>query len=71
MLFPVIVLAAAAFVLVGVYVATRRTTAAGEHPAGEDEAAVRETEAEFAAAEAYQAEWREEEHEQHPPESLY
>ena len=37
----------------------RRRTAEGEHPTGEDAAARAETEREFAAAEAYEAEWRE------------
>jgi hypothetical protein len=39
------------------FVAARRRTAAGEHPAGDAEL----TEQEFEAAEAYQAKWQEEE----------
>jgi hypothetical protein len=70
-LFPVIILAVTAFVLVGIYLATRRTTAAGEFAPGEDEAARLRTEEEFAEAEAYQEQWREEQHREHPPEELY
>ena len=44
-------------VVVG-FVATRRRTAAGEHPAGEDAAERARIEQEFADAEAYEAEWR-------------
>jgi uncharacterized membrane protein len=40
------------------FVATRRRTAAGEHPAGEDAEARARIEQEFAEAEAYEAEWR-------------
>ena len=40
------------------FVATRRKTAAGEHPADEDAEARARTEQEFAEAEAYEAEWR-------------
>ena len=42
------------------FVATRRRTVAGEHPATEDAEARARTEQEFAAAEAYEAKWREE-----------
>ena len=38
----------------------RRRTTAFEHPAGEDAAARARTEQEFAEAEAYEAQWREE-----------
>lgn len=47
--------------LVVAFAATRRSKRAGEHPATEDDAT---TEAEFAAAEAYQEQWREDEHKQ-------
>jgi hypothetical protein len=70
MYFGVIAFAVAAFVLVGAYLATRRSKASAEHPPGEDEADLQRNEDEFAAAEAYQAEWREEEH-KHTPDSLY
>ena len=53
------------------FLASRRSKAAVEHPAGETEADRQRTEQEFAAAEAYQEEWREEQHKEHPPESLY
>jgi flagellar basal body-associated protein FliL len=52
------------------FVATRRRTAAGEHPAGEDAQARAETEQEFAEAEAYQAKWREEDKERYHQERL-
>ena len=38
----------------------RRRTTAFEHPPGEDDAARGRTEQEFAEAEAYEAQWREE-----------
>ena len=67
---PVIVLAAIAVPLLIVgYIAMRRTKAAGEHPANEDEQTRRRTEDEFAASEAYQEEWREEER-KHRPDTL-
>jgi hypothetical protein len=69
---PIIVIAAIAVpVLVIAFMASRRTTAAVEHPATEDDAARTRNEQEFADAEAYQEQWREEEHEKHKPESLY
>jgi len=46
-------------VLIG-FAATRRRTVAGEHPASEDARARARTAQEFAEAEAYEAEWREE-----------
>jgi hypothetical protein len=51
-------------------VATRRRTVAGEHPAGEDAQAKARTEEEFAAAEAYEAEWREKDKERYRQEDL-
>ncbi len=69
---PVIIIAAIAIpVLVIAFLATRRSNAAGEHPSGENEADRLRTEQEFADAEAYQEEWRSEQHKEHPPESLY
>ena len=55
----VFALVAVPLVVIG-FVATRRRTAVGEHPASEDprERALREQE--FAEAEAYEAKWREE-----------
>ena len=40
------------------FVASRRRTAAGEHPESEDAEAKALTEQEFAEAEAYEAKWR-------------
>jgi uncharacterized membrane protein len=61
-LFPVIAFVVIAVPLVVIaFFAMRRTKQAGEHPPGEDEATRARTEQEFAAAEAYQEEWREEE----------
>jgi hypothetical protein len=42
------------------FVAVRRRTVAGEHPANEDGQASAELEQEFEEAEAYQVEWRKE-----------
>lgn len=52
------------------FAATRRRTAAGEHPADEDAAARTETEREFAEAEAYEEKWREEDKERYHQERL-
>ena len=58
---PWIIIALVAIPLVVIaFVATRRRTAAGEHPASEDAQARAETENEFAQAEAYEAKWHEE-----------
>ena len=66
-----IVLAVVAVPLVVVgFVATRRRTVAGEHPASEDEQAKALTEKEFAEAEAYEAEWHEKDKERYRHERL-
>jgi hypothetical protein len=62
-------LVAVPLVVVG-FVATRRKTVAGEHPAGEDAQARALTEQEFAEAEAYEAKWREEDKERYHEERL-
>ena len=49
--------------------AVARSKAAGEHPPGEDAATRARTEDEFAAAEAYQEQWREEER-KHPRDTI-
>lgn len=56
-------------VVVG-YAASCRRTAAGEHRANEDAQAKAETEREFAAAEAYEEKWREEDKEKYRHERL-
>ena len=57
---PWIIVAVVAVPLVVVaFVVARRNTAAGEHPAVEDDAARLRTEQEFAEAEAYEAKWHE------------
>jgi hypothetical protein len=56
-------------VVVG-FVVSRRRTAAGEHPAGENAEERARTEQEFAEAEAYDAKWREEDKERHREERL-
>jgi hypothetical protein len=67
----VLVLPVLAFVVIALpllvlaFVAVRRMKAGGERPMAEDEATRSRTEAEFAAAEAYQEQWREEE-KKHP-----
>lgn len=53
-----------------VFVATRRRTVAGEQLANEDAEERARTEQEFAAAEAYDAEWREQDKERHRQERL-
>jgi hypothetical protein len=54
-------------VVVG-FVAARRRTIAGEHPASEDAQARALTEQEFAEAEAYEDKWREEDKERYDQE---
>ncbi len=68
---PWIIIAVVAVPLVVIgFVASRRRTAAGEHPAGEDAAARARTEQEFAEAEAYEAKWREQDKEKFHKERL-
>jgi len=52
------------------FVVARRNTAAGEHPALEDDAARTRTEQEFADAEAYEAKWHEADKERYHEERL-
>jgi hypothetical protein len=60
---PVVIIAAVAVPLVILaFLAMRRSTSAGEHPAAETEADRLRTEQEFEESERYQAEWREEQH---------
>jgi uncharacterized membrane protein len=66
---PWIVMAVVAVPLVVVgFVAARRRTIAGEHPASEDAQARALTEQEFAEAEAYEAKWREKDKERYDQE---
>ena len=69
---PVIIIACVAIpVLVIAFMASRadhRGGRAARHGGRRDEA---RNEQEFADAEAYQEQWREEEHKHHPPDSLY
>ncbi len=63
---PIIIVAVIAIpLLVIAFAAMRRTKSAGEHPADETAADRRRTEQEFAEAERYQEQWREEQH-SHP-----
>jgi hypothetical protein len=55
--------------LVLAFRAMRRTKTVGEHPAPEDAAAQARIKDEFAAAEAYQEEWRAEER-KHPRDTI-
>ena len=48
-------------ILVLAFRATRRSKAVGEHPVPEDDRTKQRIEQEFAEAEAYQEQWREEE----------
>ncbi len=52
------------------FVASRRRKDAGERPATEDAQARAETEREFAAAEAYEEKWREQDKERYRQERL-
>lgn len=49
------------------FTSMRRRTAAAEHPVTEDAGACARTEREFAEAEAYEAQWREENKDHHQP----
>jgi hypothetical protein len=70
MLFPVVsfVVIAVPLVVIGFFV-VRRSKATGEHPPGETPEQQARIEAEFAEAEAYQEEWREEER-KHPRDTI-
>jgi hypothetical protein len=73
---PIIIFAAVLVpLLVIAFLANRRRTAAGEHEttgdAATDAATQQEYEDVFAQAEAYQEQWREEQHKQHPDDRLY
>jgi len=69
-LFPVIIFAVIAIpLLVLAFRATQRSKEQGEHPVPEDDATRQRTEDEFAAAEAYQEQWREEE-KKHPRDTI-
>lgn len=65
----IIALVAVPLLVIG-FVATRRRTAAGEHPASEDARTRARTEQEFAEAEAYEAKWREQDKEKYHQERL-
>ena len=70
MLLPVIIIVIVVIpLLVVAFRAATRSKSAGEHPVTEDAATVERTEQEFAAAEAYQEQWREEE-KKHQPDTL-
>jgi FtsZ-interacting cell division protein ZipA len=55
--------------LVVAYRASRRSRVTGEHPIPEDDRTKRRIEQEFAEAEAYQEQWREEE-KKHPRDTI-
>jgi len=55
--------------LVVAFRATRRTKVAGEHPVPEDDGTKQKIEQEFAEAEKYQEQWREEE-KKHPRDTI-
>ena len=68
---PWLILALVAVPLVVIaFAASRRRTIAGEHPAGEDAEDRARTEQEFEEAEAYEAEWREQDKERFHQERL-
>ena len=68
---PWIIIAVVAVPLMVIaFMASRRRTIAGEHPASEDGGTKALTEQEFAEAEAYEAEWRERDKEKFHQERL-
>lgn len=68
---PWIIIALVAIPLVVIaFLATRRRTAAGEHPVSEDAQARAEIEQEFSEAEAYEAKWHEEDKKSYHQERL-
>jgi hypothetical protein len=68
---PWIILAVVAVpLLVAGFAASRRRTAAGEHPGNEDAQRRAETEREFAEAEAYEEKWRDEDKQRYHDERL-
>ncbi|MEI7760951.1 MAG: hypothetical protein WCJ67_09305 [Thermoleophilia bacterium] len=67
---PVIIIVIVMIPLLVVAVRTAtRTKAVGEHPVPENAGEIERTEQEFAAAEAFQEQWREEE-KQHPKNTI-
>ena len=67
---PIIILVLVAIpLLVLAFRAVARSKAVGEHPVPEDDGTKQRTEQEFADAEAYQEQWREEE-KQHPRDTI-
>jgi uncharacterized membrane protein len=70
MLFPIVsfVVIAVPLVVIAFFV-VRRSKQAGEHPAGETAEEQARIEEQFAQAEAYQEEWREEER-KHPRDTI-
>jgi hypothetical protein len=69
--FPWLIFAVVAVPLVVIgFAATRRKTAAGEHPATEDAEERARTEQEFADAGAFEAEWRKQDKERYRQEHL-
>lgn len=70
-MFPWIIFGLVAIPLVVVaFVVARRKTVAAEHPASEDAEERARIEREFAAAEAYEAEWRAKDEERYRQERL-
>ena len=67
---PLIIIVVVAIpLLVVAFRAAGRSKAAGEHPVPEDDRAQQRTEQEFADAEAYQEQWRDEE-KKHPKNTI-
>jgi hypothetical protein len=67
---PIVIIAAVAIPLLAIaFLAARRSTKAGEHPADETDAHRRLIEQEYEESERYQAQWREE-HRNDPPDPL-
>jgi len=67
---PIIILVIVVIpLLVLAFRAATRSKAVGEHPVPEDNRTIERTEQEFADAEAYQEQWREEE-KQHPKNTI-
>jgi hypothetical protein len=69
---PVIIIVVVAIpILLAAFAAVRRKKVVGENVAGESPAERKEVESEFDAAERYQEEWRQKQHEHPADDSFY
>jgi hypothetical protein len=67
---PIVIIAAVVIPLLAIaFVASRRSTRTGEHPVAETDAHHQLIEQEYEESERYQAQWREQQHD-NPPDPL-